>query len=148
MLNRNGKAYLYPTMAIDNNNPACTMQNLSGNAAYTFTREQISKIFVCGGTGNTNPTVDDWNLAALVSNLTEIDNTNTQKKTPRSFENNFILTVTTTYQNNTGSDVTIKELGLFIHEGQTDIDHMIARQLVDPVIVRAGRSYAFTMTIG
>lgn len=148
MLNRNGKAYLYPTMAIDSGNPACIMKTINGDTDYSFARDQISRIFVSGGTGNTNPTVDDWNLAAPATNLTEIDNTNTQKKTPRSYGDNFILTVTTTYQNNTGSDITIKELGLFIHEGQADMDHMLARQLVDPIIVRAGRSYAFTMTIG
>lgn len=148
MLNRNGKAYLYPTMALEPSNQACIMKNLDGSDSYTFSNIQITNIFVRGGSGNTNPTVNDWNLATPVTNLTEIDNTNTQKRSPRSFEDNFIMTVSTTYQNNTGSDVTIKELGLFIHESQADVDHMIARQLVDPVIVRAGRSYAFTMTIG
>ena len=148
MLNRNGKAYLYPTMAVDNSNPSCKMKNLEGGADYTFDAQNITKIFVRGGTGNTNPTVDDWNLAAPVLDLTEIDNTDTQKKSPRSFDDNFIMTVTTTYQNNTGSDVTIKELGLFIYESLAVTDHMLARQLIDPVVVRAGRSYAFTMTIG
>lgn len=148
MLNRNGKAYLYPTMAIDASAPSCKMKNLEGTLDYTFNKQQITKIFVRGGTGNTNPTIDDWNLATPVTNLTEIDNTNTQKTSPRSYEDNFIMTVTTTYQNNTDSDVTIKELGLFIFESFAVNEHMIARQLVDPVIVRAGRSYAFTMTIG
>ena len=148
MLNRNGKAYLYPTMAIDDSVPNCKMKNLEGTLDYTFNKQQITKIFVRGGTGNTNPTIDDWNLATPVTNLTEIDNTNTQKTSPRSYEDNFIMTVTTTYQNNTDSDVTIKELGLFIFESFAVNEHMIARQLVDPVIVRAGRSYAFTMTIG
>lgn len=148
MLNRNGKAYLYPAMAIDASTPGFKMENLEGTIDYTFNKNQITKIFVRGGTGNTNPTVDDWNLAAPVTNLTEIDNTNTQKISPRSYEDNFIMTVTTTYQNNTGSDVTIKELGLFIFESFASSEHMIARQLIDPIVVRAGRSYAFTMTIG
>lgn len=147
MLNRNGKAYLYPTMAIDTSQPALKVRS-TGDHESVFNREQISKIWVKGGTGNTTPSADDIDLYEAVSTLTEIDNTNTQKQSTRSYEENFIMTVTTTYQNNTGIDITIKELGMFIHESRDDRDIMIARQLVDPVVVRAGRSYAFTMTIG
>ena len=147
MLNRNGKAYLYPTMAIDTSQPGIKTRS-TGNLESVFTNNQINKIWVKGGTGNTTPSVDDIDLYEAVSTLTEIDNTNTQKISPRSYEDNFIMTVTTTYQNNTGIDITIKELGMFIHENYNNRDVMIARQLVDPVVVRAGRSYAFTMTIG
>ena len=147
MLNRNGKAYLYPTMAIDTSQPALKVRS-TGDHESVFNREQSSKIWVKGGTGNTTPSADDIDLYEAVSTLTEIDNTNTQKQSTRSYEENFIMTVTTTYQNNTGIDITIKELGMFIHESRDDRDIMIARQLVDPVVVRAGRSYAFTMTIG
>ena len=147
MLNRNGKAYLYPTMAIDTNQPALKTRS-TGNLESIFNRDQISKIWVRGGTGNTTPSADDVDLYEANSTLTEIDNTDTQKKSARTYEDNFILTVSTTYQNNTGNDITIKELGMFIHESYNNRDIMIARQLVDPVIVRAGRSYAFTMTIG
>lgn len=147
MLNRNGKAYLYPMMAIDTSNPGIKTRS-TGNLETILNREQTSKIWVQGGTGNTTPFADEIDLHEAVSTLTEIDNTDTQIKSVRTYENNFIMTVTTTYQNNTGNDITIKELGLFIHDTNNNQDIMLARQLVDPVIVRAGRSYAFTMTIG
>lgn len=147
MLNRNGKAYLYPTMAIDTSQPTLKTRS-TGNLESIFNREQISKIWVKGGTGNTTPSTDDTDLYKAVSTLTEIDNTDTQRPSTRTYEDNFIMTVTTTYQNNTGNDITIKELGMFIHENYNNRDVLIARQLIDPVVVRAGRSYAFTMTIG
>lgn len=148
MLNRNGKAYLYPAMAATTAEPSMKMTDVDTAGATTFSAAQINKIFVRGGSGNTPVTVDDRNLDSPVLTLTEIDNTDTQKGTPRSYEDNFILTVTTTYQNNTGEDVIIRELGLFVYETYSSREHMLARILIDPVPVRAGRSYAFTMTIG
>lgn len=148
MLNRNGKAYLYPAMAATTADPAVKMTDVDTAGATQFSASAINKIFVRGGSGNTPVTVDDKDLAAAVTTLTEIDNTDTQKQSPRSYEDNFILTVTTTYQNNTGEDIIIRELGLFVFETYSSKEHMIARILIDPVPVRAGRSYAFTMTIG
>lgn len=148
MLNRNGKAYLYPAMAATTADPAIKLTDTNTEGSTQFSASAINKIFVRGGSGNTPVTVDDRDLDSPVLTLTEIDNTNTQKGTPRSYEDNFILTVTTTYQNNTGEDVIIRELGLFLFETYASREHMIARILIDPVTVRAGRSYAFTMTIG
>lgn len=147
MLNKNGKAYLFPAKAVyDAGSNTVTVRLNSTNTGYSDVSTSLMTDFkVIGGTGNTAATVDDADLANRVSTLTEISSEATQKST-RTYVDNLIAAFATTYQNNTGEDITISELGVFLSDGT--LLYMIARQVIDPVTVRAGATYTFTMTIG
>ena len=149
MLTRNGKAYLFPTRAVyDGNttNPQLFLRNTTGGT-YNVTPEYMNDFRVIGGSGDTPASVDDYHLDSEVTTLDVTNNSATQKS-GRSFEDNYIATFATTYQNNTGADVIIRELGLQFRSGTSTNQYMLARQVIEPTVVRAGRSYTFTMTIG
>ena len=151
MITRNGKAYLWPAKAVyDTENSECDVDNTLRSTigdAFQIASAQMDEFKVICGTGNTAPTVDDYALADMdtIDTLTEISSDATQKPV-RSYVDNFIASYTTTWQNNTGADIVIRELGvIFAAAGR---DYMIARQLIEPTTLRAGKTYTLTMIIG
>ena len=150
MITRNGKAYLWPAKAVyDTDNSECDVDNTLRSTvgdAFQIASAQMDAFKVICGTGSTAPTVNDIALVDMLTKdtLTEISSDATQK--PRSYVDNFIASYTTTWQNNTGADIVIRELGvIFAAAGR---DYLIARQLIEPTTLRAGKTYTLTMTIG
>lgn len=115
------------------------------------------------GTGTTIPTVDNYEMNALNSSLTCTGITSSQPAY-NGYDDNFVDSCTTTYKNSTGSPITITELGLIygtnsavssldydtsdLINNYKDQIYMIAHELITPVTIEPGETYAFTMVIG
>jgi len=113
--------------------------NYDANNAYT--RWNGFTLFV--GTGDTAETVEDYKLASAVelavtaASCLHADNGKTF--------------VTRTFQNNTESAVTIKEVGLYVFRCAGNVDNrvvMIGRKVLEtPVTIEVGDTYTFTYSI-
>lgn len=145
MLTKNGKAYLFPGNAIPEGATVNPRVGFWVGFEYEQTFSGDLGIKVICGSGDTTPTLDDYELDSKITTLTEVSNDPTEKATPRSYSQNLILSCTTVYQNNTGQDIEVKELGLVV---TGYYDYLIARQLIAPKILKAGKTYALSMTIG
>ena len=85
----------------------------------------------------------------------------THSSCPTNYDENYIFSCTTTYRNNTSNPITVTELGLFLHLRTTNgstgnsLNYdtlyggtMVARQIIDPIIIQPNEIKSFTMTIG
>mgnify|MGYP000292746199 CR=1 FL=1 len=93
------------------------------------------------GTGNVTPTIDDYKLSGdLVTGL------KSQEK--RTTANNNSITFLAIATNNTESPVTIKEIGLGGHGGDSGWAFLLTRDvLATPVTLNTGDSKTFSITI-
>lgn len=106
--------------------------------------------YVDVGFGNTPPTSDDYKLedsnACDTPTLTFISNGYPSINTYP-----YVRNVTTTYANNSGSDVTIKEIGLVSKSGTANSKQnnmLITRTVLDtPIVVPNGSQIAVTVSL-
>lgn len=135
MLTRNGKLCMI-------NVASKTFKIISGETA-NMQGSQVRQAVIACGSGNTNPTVDDYCLESPVNTLSRISTSCVMNAT---YENNFLETITSTMQNDTSSDITVTEIGAM---GGTSNNVLIAREVIDPVVIPAnGGQKTFTVTIG
>lgn len=126
--------------------------------AHSSSKTKINKVYL--GSGNNNPISSDYILNNPITNLTILG---TYSSTPDRTNciDNYIFTCTTTYKNETNNPITVTELGLFLHIKITDDSAgdslnyntlsdgtMVARQVIDPIVIQPNEIKAFTMTIG
>lgn len=98
------------------------------------------------GNNTTEPTVLDYEFTEI-EGLTMSTN-NRVMATPGSFSQSIAgyMVMTTTYQNNSGSDITVREVALT--GAHSDSIVLFAREVLEtPVVIPAGESYTFSMTI-
>lgn len=109
---------------------------------------------ICLGDGTTAPTLSDYCLDNdITSSLSFISGT-TPGSNPggnsRTADSGF-ASVTATYKNNTGSDITVKEIGLMAAVGQAGANYhiLLTRDVLNtPVTIPAGQERAFTVHVG
>lgn len=159
MLTKNGKLFFgiggQAATSISGKSAICSTE--TGVPAYCATKQTNLRIYP--GTGSAIPTADDYNLQYSDSSLTLVGATHIYSS---AYNDNFVLQATSTWRNNTSGPVTIAELGFFVAAFQNnDSTHpltdnfttasyamMIARELITPVTIEPGETYAFTMVIG
>lgn len=99
------------------------------------------------GSGETEPTTDDYSLESVLSNLTLVSRTSVWggDETP------IMYGTTTVYRNDTSSPITVKEVTMYYAwQGHTDNNNSLcfARSVLEtPVTIGVGESYAFTYSI-
>lgn len=123
--------------------------NYSHNPSTYYTNTN-SGVYVDIGFGDTPPTSNDYKLedsnACDTPTLTFISN-----GYPSNYTYPYIRNVTTTYVNNSGSDVTVKEIGL-VQKGSTANNNeqnvLITRNVLDtPIVVPNGSQVSFTVSL-
>ena len=102
------------------------------------------KLYV--GTGSATPASTDYALTNADAGLTVILKTGTNDGTAPSYLQDYIGIFSATYKNETGSDVTVSEVGIIGTSNSQDV--LVARETFAPVTIEAGDSYTFTMYIG
>lgn len=137
MLNKNGKCGLITT-------ETCSYKWTDGEirqsyASYFKTPSQI-ELWV--GNGTTPPTVDDYNLE---SRITDLHLVNKNVLINNNINNNYMMLITATFENNTSSDITITELGAVT---LNNYYILFDREVIEPIVIPANGSKTFTITIG
>lgn len=144
MLNKNyrkliGKAfsgYLVAVKDIDGNTINTDINSGWNNTASSGTGKYIEMLF---GSGKTPPTEDDYKMENRIT-LTFVSASQSNG------DDNFIKSFTGTYINNTGSQVSISELGLCL-VSDTKVILLARIVLSSTVTIEQGEIYAFNYTI-
>ena len=99
--------------------------------------------YICCGTGNTPESITDYKLDSFV----ELELVNGSV----GFSVSKILSINTTFKNNTNSSITIKEIGLYSRPATSTSVHskiLIYRKVLDtPVTIAPDEIYTFTITL-
>ena len=106
------------------------------------------------GTGTTAPSIMDFKLENENTLLTPMQISKVYYLDGKvSFEeSSFLYSITKTYKNNTENNITITEAGIFAFEGnganQSSVKYYcIDREVFNPVIIKPGETYSFSITI-
>ena len=106
------------------------------------------------GTGTTSPSIMDFKLENENTLLTPMQISKVYYLDGKvSFEeSSFLYSITKTYKNNTENNITITEAGIFAFEGnganQSSVKYYcIDREVFNPVIIKPGETYSFSITI-
>lgn len=144
MLNRNGKMFF--------RNYALTgayihFKNTTGSLDTQYSMNNVGCYGIRLGTGDTEVSADDYNLASQTNELTEVSQTQSYGD---EWSDNYIAVYTGVFKNNTDHDVNIKEVGVFYYDTYyfDPQPYMIARQVIPMKTVHPGETYAFSMTVG
>lgn len=122
-------------------------KNILGENTSTLSATAVrSTLDLWVGSGNTAPTVND---VALESRITTLQKASSSSALAANYGDNFTITASTTYINNTGSDITVSELGVVANSASDALTILLAREVIDPVVIPAnGGQKTFTVTIG
>ena len=97
------------------------------------------------GTGNTQPSVSDYNLTSPVS-LTKLTENVTYTINQ---DNKLEITITGSYKNETGSAVTISEVGIskgvYQNDNSTETQVLLTKNLITPITVENNEVVLFTI---
>lgn len=96
--------------------------------------------YIAVGSGNTAPTANNYTLESEITGLNNVGN----------FVNNEVngLTISATITNDTNSDVTIKEYGLYGYQSADNKWTMLTRTVLDsPITLEAGEIATITINI-
>lgn len=120
-------------------NEDCT-ENIS---SYSAGNRSTTGCYICCGTGNTPESITDYKLDSFV----ELELVNGSV----GFSTSKILSINTTFKNNTNSSITIKEIGLYSRPATSISAHskiLIYRKVLDtPVTIAPDEVYTFTITL-
>ncbi len=152
MLLANGKALL----RIPNNGSygQITMKDVNGtdigySGSYIQTFCATLQLYV--GTGNNEPTANDYSITDIDAGLTTITYSGTNTTNNGDYHENYIGIFVKTYRNDTDEDITVSEvaiMGYAEYPGNARRKSIIARDVISPVTIKSGEAYTFTMYIG
>ena len=147
MLTNNGKFFFGTTQTLA---PGSSIGlKAFGGATREYSKNNYAahqKIMI--GNSNTEPASSDYFMDGRITALTEISSSS---RAPAQFEEAFMQACTTTYINNTDQPVTVNELGYAMCDDTSfsdDFAVLIARELIDPLVIQPGETFAFTMVLG
>lgn len=109
----------------------------------------LSSLVLSVGTGSDAPASTDINITNRDAGLTVVNRSSTSGTVNPAYTQDYIGIFTVTYRNDTDSDVTVSESGLFgtaTGDGMKSV--LLARDVFDPVTIAPGESYTFSMYIG
>lgn len=138
---------IYATRMSSSSSPSVQLTNIdgttySGNVSYVIpTTYDLTggdnRCYIAVGSGNTAPTLNDVSLESEITTLSNSGNV------LNNGENG--ITYTATLTNSTGSDVTIKEYGLYVYSGGYK---MLTRTVLDnPITLASGEIVNITINI-
>lgn len=147
MLTKNGK-YVFGTTFTLNTGANVILKTLQGTIDSNPKSSLYNNMKLYVGNGTTIPTVDDYNMESKITTLTELGHNRTA---PSGISDNFMLTASTTFKNNTNEAITVSELGFITGYNDQYPDSgsfLLAHELIEPVTIQPNETYAFTMIIG
>lgn len=152
MLTNNGKAYLLPEKAMAGGGYPSIKTMLASGVPVTKTGAEINgdpHVYI--GSGSDPATADDTELT-LISTLTLIGEEAIEgTSTGRSYEDRQISAYTATYRNDTDSNVIVSEVGVAIRFTGMNYQNeyaLLSRDVINPVTIAPGKTYAFSVVWG
>lgn len=122
---------------------SCNEDCTESISSYSAGNRSATGCFMCCGTGNTPESITDYKLDSFV----ELELVNGSV----GFSVSKILSINTTFKNNTNSSITIKEIGLYSRPSASTSAHskvLIYRKVLDtPVTIAPDEVYTFTITL-
>lgn len=152
MLTNNGKAYLLPTKIMAGGADPAIRVKLGSSVAVTKHGSEIYGVpHVYLGTGSTPASADDYTLN-LITTLTLISEEATEgTSTGRSYEDRQISAYTATYRNDTDDTITVAEVGVAIRFDSLSYENdyaLLSRDVINPVAIAPGKTFAFSVVWG
>lgn len=133
-------------MVRGSNNSGTDCKDTNGETYNAWGSQFFDNLRLRCGNNTTAPTVLDYQFTE-VEGLTMTSNTKVMA-TPGSYSDSIAayMVMTTVYWNNTANSISVSEVALTVYRDS----HMVlfAREVLEtPVVIPAGESYAFSMTI-
>ena len=152
MLTNNGKAYLLPTKIMASGGYPAIRVKLGSGVAVTKNGSEIDgSPHVYLGSSSTPATADDIELTRI-STLTLVSEDATEGTgTGRSYQDKQISAYTATYRNDTQNTITVAEVGVAIRFGGLSYENeyaLLSRDVINPVAIAPGKTYAFSVVWG
>lgn len=127
--------------------------NSDSNSKNFMTNSSNRRFYV--GTGNTEPTINDYSMDILNNDLTQLSMVSYPNNSSGYFPSgtgtdknlSCIMSFTATYKNNTENPITIKEIGAGVYLSSS-YDILLAREVLEtPVTIEPNKTYSFSITI-
>lgn len=140
MLNKNGRKWMGASMA--STPGSITYKDINGDSKSIAPQNITTTSRVVIGTGSALETADDYRMESEVPDGVERTTTGYANA-----KDNFIIQYTANFTNNTGKDVTVKEIGLQCkyNTGASEISILTYRKTIDPVKIPSGGIKTFTV---
>ena len=152
MLTNNGKAYLLPTKIMASGGYPVIRVVLGSSVAVTKNGSEITgNPHVYLGSSSTPASATDTGLT-LINTLTLVNEEATEgTHNGRSYEDRQISAYTATYRNDTDSTITVAEVGVAIRFSGLSYENeyaLLSRDVINPVAIAPGKTYAFSVVWG
>lgn len=152
MLTNNGKAYLLPTKVMAGGSYPAIRVKLGSSVAVTKNGSEINgNPHVYLGTGSAPASAADTELT-LINTLTLVNEEATEGTAQgRSYEDRQISAYTATYRNDTDDTITVAEVGVairFIGMSYENEYALLSRDVINPVAIAPGKTFAFSVVWG
>ena len=153
MLNNNGKAYLTPGAIMKSaTNPVIDLMASSGSHRSQPMSDIKTGPRVIVGSGSDPASADDYSLENRITTLTLVSEEVTEGTyNTRSYADRMISTYTATYRNDTNETITVAEVGValeFITVWLGGEYVLLSRDVINPVSIAPGKTYAFSVVWG
>lgn len=147
VITKNGCLYFKPNTKTMQKNNMIDITGTTSNVSAGYTGD--GKITL--GSGDTAPTIDDYAMDSVLSNLTLITEISKGYGATNSETEDYgdpIATNTATYRNDTNANIEVKEIGLIFKDTWYNRWFLIYREVLDtPVIIEPNHTKSFSVTI-
>lgn len=147
MLTNNGKAYLIPQRQTDG--AANVTYKLDSGITQKKARSLIDGVGVILGTSSTPATADDYALGSQITGLTVVSEEAVEGTyDTRSVADKQISAYTATVRNDTENTITVAEVGVALKFSGVLNYALLSRDVINPVSIAPGKTYAFSVVWG
>ncbi len=153
MLNNNGKAYLTPAAIMSNaTDPVIDLMASSGShQTHAMTTIKTGPRVIVGS-GSNPATAEDYALENRIDTLTLVSEEAIEGAyNTRSYTDRTISTYTATYRNDTNAPITVAEVGVALEFNTVWLGGeyvLLSRDVINPVAIAPGKTYAFSVVWG
>ena len=153
MLTNNGKAYLLPAKIMSGaTDPEIKLMASSGSALFHKMSTIKTGPRICLGSGSDPAAADDYSLGSRITTLTLVSEEATEGAyNSRSYEDHMISAYTATFRNDTENTITVAEVGVIVEFNQVWLGGeyiLLSRDVINPVSIAPGKTYAFSVVWG
>lgn len=153
MLTNNGKAYLLPGKIMSGaTDPEINLMASSGSARPQKMSTMRTGPSIYLGSGSDPAAADDYALKNRITTLTLVNEEATEGAyNTRSYANGMIATYTATFRNDTENTITVAEVGVAVEFNSVWVGGeyvLLSRDVINPVSIAPGKTYAFSVVWG
>lgn len=147
VITKNGCLYFKPNTKVMQKNNMVDITGTTTSVSSSYTG--YGKITL--GSGDTAPTIDDYEMDSVLNNLTLITEVTKGYGKESGESEDYgdpIVTNTATYRNDTNANIEVKEIGLIFNDTWYNRWFLIYREVLDtPVVIEPNHTKAFSVTI-